>query len=274
MAIVTVFQVASGGGGAGGRANGVRGADGASFGTVDPAGIHGGGAYGPDTPSTNGTLTAAGAQSSSSNVGPYGPDSGRGGAGGIFGQAGSPGTIAGGETSFVSSAAAGGAAGPAVVGGSNVSWYAFGSRLGSIDHPGTSFVPSTIVNGNSYEGDSQRFGVAIVTYTFASDGQTSITRTGTGFGSTPAWHSPAPTVIGTEYWIRVTLTNDFGGQGTVGGSMVIGAWNSLAISKSVTVSSGGDAEGTRSYSVEFSASNGGPVIATGTLLLNAVNTQF
>lgn len=124
----------SGGGGGGAAGFGYSGANGAA----SALGVGAGGdAYGPDSPPANGSLTTAGSGSSSSNVGPFGPDSGPGGRGGVLGQAGFPGSPSGGEQNGSSSPGAGGAAGPGIVGGANITWYTHNTRLGTFDNAGT-----------------------------------------------------------------------------------------------------------------------------------------
>jgi hypothetical protein len=110
-----------GGSGGGGIGNGPAGVCGACGGC---AGNNNGGA---------GTLTSAGSASGGSTCG-YGWI-GAGGAGGTFGSAGSAGANTagpGGPGSSGGTGAAGGAAGACLVGNSNITWTAFGTRNGSI----------------------------------------------------------------------------------------------------------------------------------------------
>lgn len=146
MAWVVLFTVAAGGGGGGGRALGAAGTSGlglsfASGGTYP--------AYGPYEDGQPGTLFAPGAGSTSSDLEPGGPnyniggpDGGPGGIGGNFGAAGAPGNFTGPNFTARSNPAAGGAPGPAIVGGANITWFAHNIRLGTFDSLGTNTVPA------------------------------------------------------------------------------------------------------------------------------------
>lgn len=116
-AVCTIFQKGicynycyyPGGGGGGGIGNGAAGTS--SY--ANPGGCAGG-SY--TFNGTAGTLTAAGSGGAATFLG-----GGAGGNGGTYGSAGSAGTGAG-----------GGAAGACLVGDSNITWTAFGTRNGSI----------------------------------------------------------------------------------------------------------------------------------------------
>jgi len=135
-----------GGGGGGGAATeqsygwGGGGGGGGQSGSVDSSGGAAGGTFGQRS-----RAAAAGANGTSSGAGTGGiggaapnpqASGGVGGAGGAWGSAGSAGasgswTGPGGSVG-TTAGGAGGAAGAAITGNSNISWIAFGTRLGSI----------------------------------------------------------------------------------------------------------------------------------------------
>jgi hypothetical protein len=111
-----VLFVGTGSGGGGGIVFGSGGAVGASCGGINSAGQAG----------QAGTLSTAGSR----GVPPAG-QSGPGGNGGSYGSTGASGSNGSGIT-FSGTGSAGGAGGAAVVGNSNITWPAFGTRNGAI----------------------------------------------------------------------------------------------------------------------------------------------
>jgi len=107
----TLYQGGSGGGGGAGTVGGVAGAAGSGTNT-------------PGNPGGTGTATAGAAGGTALN------SAGAGGAGGGLGAAGSTGAT--GSTTIRGTAAAGGPAGNYVVGNTNVTWLATGTRIGGI----------------------------------------------------------------------------------------------------------------------------------------------
>lgn len=109
------LRTRGGGGGGGGRTGAAANSAGGAFGSGSPPGQVG----------SPGTVSAAGA-------GGAGADgiAGAGGPGGGWGAAGTSGVTGG--TPIVNPAAPGGAGGSAVVGNSNITWLATGTRLGAI----------------------------------------------------------------------------------------------------------------------------------------------
>lgn len=124
------------GGGGGGGGGGFASAIEPEFGIfLSAAGGQGGGGIGGGSP--NGSLTAAGS-GSAGGVDSYPPFNAYGGSGGNGGTYGSSGSSGGGGScgscgsGNTTSGAGGGAAGAAVVGNSNITWIATGTRNGSI----------------------------------------------------------------------------------------------------------------------------------------------
>ena len=189
------YYAGSGGGGGGGRSNGPAGSAGTSAGnTSDGVASNG----------TAGTTTSPGAGGPRYVIGSV-IGTGGGGSGGNLGSPGLPGDSP--DLGYVSggysAGAAGGAAGQAIYGGVNIDWYAFGSRLGAIDNPGTSFVAGSVLSsGTATYGDDG--GTNAAGLSFQPNGTvTSVS----GAGLTPSWWTAAPaTGIGASYWIRVTAT--------------------------------------------------------------------
>jgi hypothetical protein len=268
---IVQFQDASGGGGGGGRANGVAGANGSVSAT-------GGAAYGPDSPPTNGTLLAPGSGSSSGNVGSYGPDNGVGGAGGQFGQPGNPGGLAGGEYTARSNPGSGGPAGQAIFGGAYIYWYAYGTRIGAIDNPGTNMVSGGATAGfNGAQVVASRLTNTSATTTaraiFNADGTCTGTTTPTSSSSNSltgtSWYTPTSPGIGNSYWIRATSTS--GNPPNGGGAL--NTWLPLSSGQTFTMSV------TSIYSIRAgnvlfeisSSSSGSPLVSSGTVYLEASN---
>lgn len=118
-------RIAGGGGGGGsGGYNGVPG-DGTGTGGGGGGGIGNGPAAGFFGTGTSGTLTAPGSGANGATYFSY--TAGRGGDGGGYGSSG-----ASGQGGYSYSPGSGGAAGAAVVGNSNITWVATGTRNGSI----------------------------------------------------------------------------------------------------------------------------------------------
>lgn len=207
-----------GGGGGGGRALGAGGA----------AGDGGGGGFelgGAASPGTAGTLSAPGTGGRGGEYtqgsGPlYGPS---GGTGGDLGQPGQPGASAQGA------GGAGGASGAAIMGGSSITWYAYGSRLGPIDTAGTNLVPGGVSDHAdvtvSHVASADKPGVAWVVFSpngaevgYKSDTPTVV------YSST--WYSPLTPNIGQNYWIRGTLQS--GDAPLEASSDTLNVWHSLS----------------------------------------------
>jgi hypothetical protein len=250
------FYGASGGGGGAGRlrhANDGGAAAGTSTGnTTDGVASSGG----------NGSLTAAGAGGArfviTSVIG-----GGVGGDGGGFGAPGSPGTL--GDLSFSiasSTPGAGGAAGPAVVGGVNVTWFAFGSRFGSIDNPGVNAVPGGVVN---FSATAEHLSLTPGTYgasvTFQSNGTISVTPSGGGSATSGNWYAPTTPGTGSAFWIRSTVTSTFGSA--ILGGISPGVWTNIGTGATFSYSSADETY--VDLTVDISASSGGAVIGTGTV---------
>jgi hypothetical protein len=128
---------------------------------------------------------------------------------------------------------------------------------------------------NGYAVYYQRFGVAISTVTFTTNGVVTATGQGTQtIDNTPDWYTPTTTSIGNSYWIRFVETSASGGGATVSGD-ALNTWHQLNVGRSRTVSTGSTAEANYVYSYQISTSaSGTPVVASGTIDLNALNTQF
>lgn len=122
VSINNVNRISGGGGGGGG------GAYSSFFGFSIGGG--GGGGIGVSTGGSGGSVGGDGTLTSAGSGGFPGPVSGggRGGDGGGYGSSGSAGQI----TGFSGPAGSGGAGGAAVVGNSNITWIATGTRNGSI----------------------------------------------------------------------------------------------------------------------------------------------
>lgn len=182
-----------GGGGGGGRALGT-------------GGLPGGGVGGPTaggTAGSNGTLAAPGAGGAPGAV--FGEAPATGGAGGAGGNLGEPGQP--GQSAIAGSGGAGGAAGAAIVGGSTITWYAFGSRLGTIDHPGTSLVPGGVnAHGDVSLSDVADIGQSAAAWViFDVDGEETGYKGNNVNIHTSSWYSPTTANVGQSYWIRATL---------------------------------------------------------------------
>jgi len=139
---------------------------------------------------------------------------------------------------------------------------------------GTSQTPANTPN-NSYEVWYQRFGVSFATATFATNGVVTATGQGTQtVDSTPDWYTPVTTSIGNGYWIRFVETSASGNGAQVSGD-ALNTWHQLNISRSRTASTGSAAEAYYTYSYQISTSSSGtPVVASGSISLGALNSQF
>jgi hypothetical protein len=274
----TSYYAASGGGGGGGRANGVVGVNGTP---VANAGNTGNFAYGPDSSATSGSFAAAGAGSSSGNVGPYGPDNMQGGAGGNLGQPGFPGGAGGGETSGNSSSGAGGAAGAAIIGGANILWYAYGTRLGTIDNAGTNMIPGGVTGPLNLFAISDYVGGSGVTIfadtTFQTngniqtrEGDTTAIATLTDAGD---WRTPNSPGIGGSYWVRFTR---IAGSSSGYTGDTLGVWHSLSSNRMVghsMVSIGSFQQRDGTYTAEISDNGGASTLVTHTITV-AITYEF
>jgi len=259
---------ASGGGGGGGRANGVVGVNGAATGVTYP--------YAVSPSATAGTLLAPGSGSGSSNVGTFGPGGGPGGAGGAFGQPGFAGGLGGGETTSNSSPGAGGAAGAAIFGGSFISWYVYGTRIGSIDHPGTSMIPGGITSPLTLYATSVYVGGSGITVfadtTFQPNGNIQTRKGNTTAVATLTdagdWRAPNSAGIGSSYWIRFTR---IGGSAIEYTGDTLGVWHSLSSNRMVghsLVSSGALQIRQGTYQADISGDGG-----TTTLVSHTISVQ-
>ena len=123
---------------------------------------------------------------------------------------------------------------------------------------------ASIVSGNSYSVNALRFGVAIGSFYFSSDGVTTANSSGTMQSSnTPNWYTPATAGIGTF------------GSGIEGGTLLAGGWIPLSSSPYAQLSSGTGADAFRTWALEFSTSaSGSPIVATGTLDMESINSSL
>ena len=259
---------APGAGGGGGRAVGAAGANGTSNLTV---------VFAPATSPTAGSYTAAGTGGTGGGVGPIGPDGGNGGAGGDYGQPGSPGTLAAGEYTARSGVGAGGAAGAAITGGAAIFWYSYGTRIGTVDNPGTNMVAGgidTSWSGGTVDAYRISAGSATARITLNADGTITYGTTGAGVtlttpGSGANWYSPTTGGIGGSYWVRVTTTGSALSAGTTGTWLSLSAgqsWASTSTGTALAITSKATA---LTFSFSTSAS-GTPVVGTATFNLSSM----
>ncbi len=225
----------SGGGGGGGRSSGTAGAGGTATGAgVDWPGP--GNAGNAGTYTTNGTGGTAFAQQTMISGGTI-----RGGAGGAGGGLGASGANGGAgvlsgpyDVGSVSGGGLGGAAGPAITGGANITWYAgYGpglNILGTIDNPGTNAIPGGVNNhadiniGHACSAIGCNSAAWVVFY---SDGDERGYTQGNVLQYNSSWYSPESVGIGSSYWIRATAISGSPNTGDV-----LNSWLPLTATRS------------------------------------------
>lgn len=267
----------AGGGGGGGRGGSIAG----TYSTGGAAGTAtGGDSNGPGTAGSAGTNLVQGSGGPGGDTG-FGLNGGLGGAGGGLGLPGAPGNQAGGTWTQRSLAGGGGAAGAAIQGGSYITWLAFGSRLGSIDHPGINGTGGSIAPGGNVNvlinavGTS---GSAQGLVSFQSDGDVFSFRSHptNNFTDQGSWYSPETAGVGNFHWARIRRTAGSGAYYTgdtvspIGGPDV---WLPMtgAISVQHEVPLGGYFVANAEYEVAIAAdSAGSSIVATWTATIEII----
>jgi hypothetical protein len=140
---------------------------------------------------------------------------------------------------------------------------------------GTHGTPPPLPPGSSYEVHYLNFGVAIATISFATNG--TVNPSGQGaliIDDTPNWYTPTTTGIGSSYWIKFSFVSSVFNNGITSGD-TLDVWHSLSTARQRTLSTGGDADALYQYSYQISSSSSGtPVVASGTIVLEVINSQF